>query len=118
MRRWDITANKKMKKYLYFLLFAVCVLLVGCKSRNEPSQTSKDAGYIQIVNNTSDPYHISIKGNTPLSFSINGKTSITKTVTPGYYGVHIKQQSGYYLYPTEKDYEVYVKNGNTYLISF
>lgn len=108
--------ENKMKKYLYLFLLVASVLLVGCKSRNEPSQTS--SGYIQVVNNTSDPYQINIKGNTSMSFSVKGKQSITKTVAPGYYNIRIKQQSGYYLYPTEKEYDCTVIAGHTYIVSF
>ncbi len=53
-----------------------------------------------------------------MSFTLNGKQSVTKTVEEGYYNVHVKQQSGYLLYPTEKDYEFYVKENKTSIVSF
>ena len=104
-----------MKKIVYLIILIASVGLFGCTERNKPSNSS---GYIQVLNNTNDPYMISFKGNTPLSFSINGKHSITKSVSPGYYTIHVEQQTGYYLYPTEKDYEGYVTAGNTLIVSF
>lgn len=95
------------------------MVLVGCSDRNSPTNpASKKYGYIQVINNSSSPYTVSIKGNTSMSFSLNGGTSTTKTVEIGYYNVHVKQQSGYLIYPTEHDYEFYVNENKTQIISF
>ena len=111
-----------MKKILSLLFICICMVLVGCSDRNSPTNptnpTGKKYGYIQVLNNSSSPYTISIKGNTSMTFSLNGRTSITKTVETGYYNVHIKQQSGYLLYPTEQDYEFYVNENKTQIVSF
>ena len=107
---------KKMKKIFYLLLFVAIAILTSCSGRNEPTQ--QKVGYIQVLNNTSDPYYVTFKGNTATSFTIQGKYSTTKAVTPGYYNIHVKQQSGYLLYPTEKDYEGYVYEGRTMIVSF
>ena len=109
-----------MKKYLVLFLLITSVVLFGCSDRNSPSSPSSTTkyGYIQVVNNSSSPYSINIKGNTHLTFTLNGEQSITKKVETGYYNVHIKQISGYILYPTEKDYEFYVNEDKTSLISF
>ncbi len=107
-----------MKKYMYLLLLIASVLLIGCKGRNEPSQTNQEFGYIQVLNNTNDSYYVTIKGNTASSFYLDGKHYITKTVSPGYYVIHVKQQTGYYLYPTEKEFECTVKTGQTSVVSF
>ena len=111
-----------MKKFLSLLVVALCGLIItSCSDRNSPNasqQSTKKYGYIQVLNNSSDPYTISIKGNTSMSFTLNGKQSVTKTVEVGYYNVHVRQQSGYLLYPTEKDYEFYVKENKTSIVSF
>lgn len=94
--------------------------LTSCSDRNSPSNpgTNKKYGYIQVINNSTSPYTITIKGNTPSSFTLNGQSVITKTVEVGYYNVHVKQQSGYLLYPTEHDYDGYVEENQTCVISF
>lgn len=109
-----------MKKYLALFLLVVSVVLIGCSDRNSPSNpaSTKKYGYIQVLNNSSSPYTISIRGNTSLTFTLNGNQSITKQVETGYYNVHVKQQSGYILYPTEKDYEFYVRENQTSIVSF
>lgn len=67
---------------------------------------------------TRHPFTVTIKGNTPDTFTLEGMTSTTKTVEVGFYRVHVKQQSGYLLYATENDYEGYVTTKNGLIISF
>jgi len=95
--------------------------ITGCSDRNSPYtpvENTKKYGQIQVLNNSSSPYTVTIKGNTSSSFTLNGQQSITKTVEVGFYHVHVKQQSGYIFYPTEHDYEFYVKENQTSIVSF
>ena len=117
---------KKMKRLLFLIIVTVCSLAItSCSDRNSPNNPRETTnnndikyGYIQVINNSSSPYAITIKGNTPLAFTLNGQQSITKKVEVGYYNVHVQQQSGYLLYPTEHDFEGYVKENKTSIISF
>lgn len=105
-----------MKKYTYILFFLIGMMMVGCSS--DSPLVIKQYGTIQCINNNSDPYIVTIKGNTSLSFTLEARKSITKSVEVGYYDVHVKQKSGYLFYPTEKDYEFYVQDNQNHVISF
>lgn len=106
---------------MYLFLIVVSTMMFGCTERNTPhnyGEPSVQTGYIQCLNNTSDPYIVTIKGNTSYNFTLESRKSITKTVEIGYYNVHVKQQSGYLFYATEKDYEFYVTANKTNIVSF
>ena len=115
-----------MKKQLLFLVISCIVLILSSCNKNniftpnEPTQPTKpiEYGTIQCINNSKHPFSITIKGNTPMTFTLEGKTSVTKKVEVGYYTIHVKQQSGYLLYATENDYEGYVTKNNNYIVSF
>ena len=110
-----------MKKYTFLIITILSMLMLGCKDRNSPSEpekTAKQYGKIQIINNHTDPYTVTVKGNTSSSFMLYGNKYQTISVEVGYYNVHVKQFSGYILYPTEKDYELRVYANKQEVISF
>ena len=105
-----------MKKVIFIFCAVICCAFMGCKKGSilNPIET----GSIQFVNNNSDPYGVVVKGNTSLQFVQKAKTSVYKTVEVGYYNVKVIQQSGYLLYPTEKEYSFYVKENQTTVVSY
>lgn len=103
-----------MKKLFFLFIVAVSCAFISCSDRNNPISY----GSIQCINNNSDPYYVTINGNTPLKFTQNAKTTITKKVEYGYYTIYVKQASGYLLYPTEKEFNFYVKSGKNSVVSY
>lgn len=94
------------------------MIFFSCSDDHYTPMAPVEYGTIQLVNNSKYPFSITIKGNTPSTFSIQGQTSITKTVEVGFYNIHVKQQSGYIFYATESDYEGYVTKGQNLIVSF
>ena len=105
-----------MKKIYFLLTVVICILFAGC--RYTGINTPVSYGTIQFVNNHSDPYLVKVRGNTSFEYSQKGNSSKTYKVEVGYYNVHVEQQSGYLLYPTEKDYEFYVKESKNTIVSY
>ena len=101
-----------MKKNLFIICALLCCVLMGC------SNSSIQTGRIQFINNHSDPYKVVVKGNTSLQFVQSANTNVYKVVEVGYYNVKVTQQSGYILYPTEKEYNFYVKENQSSVVSY
>ncbi len=95
-----------MKKFVYLIILFTSVALLGCKDRNAPSnENNKHYGVVQFINTTSDPYSVSVVGNTTITFKLGGRSSAKKELEVGYYNFKVTQLSGYLLYPTVKEYE-------------
>ncbi len=110
-----------MKKLLYFIV--LCTMTFGLTNCSKNGSTSRgeeptSKGTIQLLNTTNDPYYVTINGNTSLSFTQQGNTSVKKEVEVGYYNIKVKQQSGYLFYPTEKEWSGNVKAGQSQIISY
>lgn len=112
------------KKVLFVVVCAICMLLTSC---NQPGSTGGSGSFweepteywiLQCVNNSKYPFTVTIKGNTSTSFVLDGQKYINQKVEVGYYRVHVKQNSGYWLYPTEADYEGYVTSSEMLVVSF
>lgn len=108
------------------LLIGVMLLLsvsscVKDDSKNvTPSSTSTSSvnttGTIQFVNNSSNPYKLYING--AYKTQLNGKSSITYTVSYGSYNVRALQSSGYVLYASEYQTDGVVSASRDIIFSF
>ena len=111
-----------MKRQLLFvLLFSVfAVLFSSCDSESGGGGGNGSdyvcQGTIQFVNNSSNPYTVSVSGYG--SFVLQGNHWIKKQYDKGSYIVNVKQNSGYLFYPTEESYTVRLGCGDEVVCSF
>ena len=109
-----------MKKPFLLLLFSA-LLLSACSSDSGGygggtySETICK-GTIRFVNNSSNPYTVSVSGYS--SFVLGGNKWIEKEYDKGSYIIHVKQNSGYLFYPTEENYTVRLSCGGEANCSF
>ncbi len=87
-----------MKKL--FVFFIVILFFQSCDELNK--------GTIRLSNNSTDPYSIFIDGN--YQATLNANTYSEYRLLEGVHKVQVKQNSGYLLYPTEKEYSVRIES--------
>ena len=109
-----------MMKILLLLALLSVVLFPSCDS-----ESGGGGGYggdyvckgtIQFVNNSSNPYTVSVSGYG--SFVLQGNHWIKKQYDKGSYIIYVKQNSGYLFYPTEESYTVRLGCGEEAVCSF
>ena len=87
--------------------------MLSCKK-----ESSKPAGSIMLVNNSSNPYDIFVNGKLTID-DMPGGTFKELTSTPvGNYSVRVLQVSGYAFYPTDITFSGNVSNQGTMVVSF
>lgn len=108
-----------------FLAALFGVLLMSCNkdsvTGNSGGSSSGGGNYdtkgtIEFVNNSSNPYKVSVSGCG--SFVLSGNHYIEKKYERGAYIIYVTQQSGYIFYPTEETYHVTVTSGGRSVCSF
>ena len=95
-----------MKKSIIISMLALA-MLSACDSSSGGGSYGGGVlcqGTIRFVNNSSNPYTVSVSGYS--SFILQGKKWIDKTYDKGSYVIQVKQNSGYLFYPTEETYTV------------
>lgn len=93
-----------MKKLLLFWLLSVIMISCNSDSGGSSGGSTICQGTIRFVNNSSNPYTVSVSGYS--SFVLGGNKWIEKKYDKGSYIIHVKQNSGYLFYPTEENYTV------------
>lgn len=96
-----------MKKTITALLLLI-MFLSGCAALR--------MGTLQLTNNSSNPYSISIDGVS--KGTMNGNTSKEFKLEEGSHSVSATQQSGYVLYPTVFSGSVNIQSGQKSVLSF
>ena len=86
-----------MKKLLAFIVFSL--LLQSCNEINK--------GTLRLSNNSTDPYSIFVDGKYQATLSANTYSEFR--LLEGLHKVQVKQNTGYLLYPTEKEYSVRIE---------
>jgi len=109
-----------MKKTLLVLLFSI-FMFSSCNTENggyggSPYSETICQGTIRFVNNSSNPYTVSVSGYS--SFVLGGKKWIEKKYDKGSYVINVKQNSGYLFYPTEETYTIRLGCGGEGTCSF
>lgn len=109
-----------MKRSLLVLLFSIlmfssCSTDSGGYGGSSYSETICQ-GTIRFVNNSSNPYTVSVSGYN--SFVLGGNKWTEKKYDKGSYVIHVKQNSGYLFYPTEENYTVRLGCGDEATCSF
>lgn len=110
-----------MKKSLLVLLFFV-VMFSSCSTDSgnygggSYGGETICQGTIRFVNNSSNPYTVSVSGYN--SFVLGGNKWIEKKYDKGSYIINVKQNSGYLFYPTEENYTVRLGCGDEATCSF
>lgn len=88
-----------MKKVLFSAMIAATIL-TGCSKSDEVKPTATE-GVIRFSNTSDNPYTIFIDGNNV--GSVKGKKFVEKKKTAGTYELKAIQESGYLVYPTERE---------------
>ena len=111
-----VIRGKKMKKLLFCLAIA---MLSACDSSSGGGSYGGGVlcqGTIRFVNNSSNPYTVSVSGYG--SFVLPGNKWTEKKYDKGSYVIQFKQNSGYLFYPTEETYTVRLGCGENATCSF
>src|SRR5690242_15588269 len=96
-----------------FLLISLSAIFVSCKKENTQDHC---IGHIQLINNSSNPYQVSLNGKAIANMP--GGTLKVLDVDAAYDTVKVLQLSGYILYPTEKTYMGNVECNKIMVVSF
>lgn len=102
---------KLIKMIIFTLLLTITI--IGCSK--EPCEKDKTAE-VRMTNISSDPYNIYIDGY--FQTTLSGNTYKDYTTKEGSHTFKAVQQSGYVLYPTEKQLTENVEACNDLTITF
>ena len=101
--------NSKIKRIINCLLLSIIVVFI--------SSCLKSGGSIKIINNSDNPYSITLNGTS--KGTINGhETKNLVSITAGTYTITVTQLSGYLIYPSVYSTSLTLENGKTYNWSF
>lgn len=96
--------------------FAACEANINVDDDNTSVNVGIGVGTLKVTSTSSNPYKIEIDGD--YAGIINGHDTKTWKKNKGTYSVRVIQQSGYVLYPTDKNYVAVIKSNETTIITF